>query len=73
MGVDVSDKKTYEWYYGDGRAFTVGQKVWYLGKKARVEEIVSKLPQGWMVPIAIKGNTYLTIAHIQDLKPRGKK
>ncbi len=56
--------------------FAEGDKVWFLGLKAEVvEDIygVRKSHPFWAVPIEIKGEFVVTIAHSNHLKPRGKK
>jgi hypothetical protein len=63
-------KKTYGW---DGE-FKEGQKIWFMGVKGVVERDVDRgLPHEWMVPVALKGTIYVTIAHCGALTPRGKK
>lgn len=61
--------------------FEPGQKVWFLGMKAKVQEeslfdLVEDSYFGyWGVPISIKEDgiyRFLTIAHVDQLKPRGK-
>lgn len=66
----------------DPSDFHPGQKVWFLGMKAKVQDegLVDRVKDSyfkwWGVPISIKQDGvyhFLTIAHCDQLTPRGKK
>lgn len=56
-----------------------GQKVWFHGLKAKVVDesfrmhVSESFFRLWAVPISINGGNGITLAHVDDLKPRTKK
>lgn len=65
--------------YENPEDYQHGQKVWFHGLKAKVidENFRRRVSESffhlWAVPISIKGSSGITLAHVDDLKPRSKK
>ena len=57
------------------QVFNIGQKVWLMLGGKKIKATVSDFPMQnfgslWAVPVKVKGNVYVTVAHVSNLTKR---